>query len=111
MNFKKFKKFFSLKESRLFSVFFCTFLSFFVLNRANAAGGLESLDKATDALNDIMDWLFVFVGVGALVYIIYLVAMALMEKKSWNDVIMGGVYCAVAGGIVYAGKWALTLWD
>lgn len=76
-----------------------------------AAGGLGSLDKATTALQDILDWLKVFVVVAAILYITYLVVMAIAEKKSWSDVLMGLGYCAIAGGVTFGGAWATTLWD
>ncbi|MEG7664985.1 TrbC/VirB2 family protein [Hafnia paralvei] len=78
---------------------------------ALAAGGLGNLDKATDALEEVKTWLFGFVGVASLVYITYLVGMALAEKKQWNEVMMGIGYCALAGGALGLGNWALTLWD
>lgn len=76
-----------------------------------AAGGLGSLDKATNALQDILSWLKVFVVVASILYITYLVVMAIAEKKAWSDVMMGLVYCAIAGGVVMGGEWATTLWD
>ncbi len=76
-----------------------------------AAGGLGSLDKATTALQDILSWLKVFVVVASVLYVTYLVVMAIAEKKSWSDVMMGLVYCAIAGGVVMGGEWATTLWD
>ncbi|WHT81965.1 TrbC/VirB2 family protein [Providencia rettgeri] len=78
-------------------------------NPALAAGGLDNLNKATDALQELVDWLYIFVGVGAILYLTWLVIMALMEKKQWSDVFMGIGYCAVAGGIVMAGDWGLEL--
>ena len=76
-----------------------------------AAGGLNNLNKATNALEEIKTWLFRFTGVGALIYIVYLVAMTFAEKKTWNDVLMGLGYCAGAGGVIMAGNWALSLWS
>lgn len=78
---------------------------------ALAAGGLGNLDKATDAIDEIKTWFFGFVGAAAILYMVYLVGMALAEKRQWNDVMMGLGYCAIAGGVVMAGNWALTLWD
>ncbi|EAW9895439.1 conjugal transfer protein [Salmonella enterica] len=56
-------------------------------------------------------WLFTFVGVGALVYLLYNIAMAFMERKSWGDVGMALVYCTLAGGAVVGGTWALDLFQ
>lgn len=98
------------KDSAInFLLIVATLGMFMVASPALAAGGLESLDKATDALEDISKWLYAFVGVGAVVYIIYLVGMALFEKKQWSDVGMGLGYCAIAGGIVMAAEWAIGL--
>ncbi|MGY3883808.1 TrbC/VirB2 family protein [Aeromonas veronii] len=75
---------------------------------AFAAGGLNA---ATTALSDLKTWLFAFVGIGALVYLLYCVGMAFMERKTWGDVGMGLVYCTLAGGAVYGGTWALELFQ
>lgn len=73
---------------------------------AFAGGGLDS---GTTALTEIKTWLFTFVGIGALVYLLYNVAMALMERKSWGDVGMALIYCTLAGGALAGGTWALEM--
>lgn len=78
---------------------------------AFAAGGLGNLNKATDALEEIKTWVFSLACVAALLYMVYLVVMAFAEKKSWNDVMMALAYCAIAGGSLIAGNWALSMWD
>lgn len=78
---------------------------------AFAAGGLNNLHKASDALVEIKKWLFIFVGTAAIVYLIYCVGMAFAERKSWSDVGMALVYCCLAGGAVVGGNWALGLFD
>lgn len=75
-----------------------------------AYAGLAALEKSTDALDQIKTWLHGFVVVGSLVYITYLVVMAIAEKKAWSDVMMGLGYCAIAGGVVMGGTWATELW-
>ncbi|MGL5290037.1 MAG: TrbC/VirB2 family protein [Aeromonas sp.] len=77
---------------------------------ALAAGG-GGLESATDAMKTIKDWLFTFVGVAGLVYIVYTVGMAFAERKSWSDVGMALIYCAIAGGAVKGGTWAMELWS
>ena len=72
------------------------------------AGGLQS---GTDALTQIKTWLFAFVGIAALVYLLVMVLMALMERKQWGDVAMALVHCALAGGAVAGGTWALSLFQ
>ena len=79
----------------------------FVSNMAWAAGG--GLAASTDALTTIKTWLYGFVGVGALVYMIWNVGMALAEKKQWSDVGMALGYCAIAGGCVAGGTWAYEI--
>lgn len=37
--------------------------------------------------------------------------MAFMERKSWGDVGMALGYCALAGGAVVGGTWALELFQ
>lgn len=86
--------------------------TFFILAFANpalAAGGLSNLNKATDALQEIVDWMYILVGIGALGYLIWLSCMAFLERKQWSDVGMGVVYCSVAGAIVMLGDWGLEL--
>lgn len=95
------------KKSRNFFIIVTTLLLCFT-NQVLAAGGLQA---GTSALTNIKTWLFTFVGVGALVYLLYNVAMAFMERKSWGDVGMALVYCTLAGGAVVGGTWALDLFQ
>ena len=90
------------------SAFLLMLVSVFMSNAALAAGGL---DTGTSALNDLKSWLFTAVGVMALIYLLYCCAMAFMERKSWGEVGMALVYCALAGGAVVGGTWALGLWS
>lgn len=90
-------------------LFAFTIAIFAISNPALAAGGLGSLDKATDALQSIVDWLYIFIGVGAVLYLVWLVGMALFERKQWSDVGMGIGYCAIAGGVVMCADWALGM--
>ncbi|KAB7715130.1 conjugal transfer protein [Plesiomonas shigelloides] len=74
---------------------------------ALAAGG--GLSAGTNALTDVKTWLYTFIGVAALVYLLYNILMAFMERKSWGDVGMALGYCALAGGALIGGEWALSL--
>lgn len=100
-----------INKDTIINLFMFTFALFVFAfaNPALASGGLSNLNKATDALQEIVDWLYVFVGVGAILYLTWLVVMALLEKKQWSDVFVGIGYCAAAGGIVMAGDWGLEL--
>ncbi|HCX5125583.1 TPA: conjugal transfer protein [Escherichia coli] len=85
-------------------------LAFFLSLTASVAyaGGL---DTATTTMTEIKTWAFGFGGVCALCYLIYNIIMAFMEKKSWSDVGMALIYCSLAGGALYAGNWALSLFQ
>ncbi|MDE9544131.1 conjugal transfer protein [Xenorhabdus bovienii] len=48
-------------------------------------------------------------GVGSVLYLIYLVCFTLLEKKQWTDVFIGLGHCSMAGGVVMAADWALVL--
>jgi hypothetical protein len=73
-----------------------------------AAGG--GLNSATTEATNIKTWLYGILGIGVFLYLMYLVIMALMDKKQWADVGMGLVYTAAAGGILVAGEWAWSIW-
>ncbi|MDL0457417.1 TrbC/VirB2 family protein [Yersinia pestis] len=87
------------------------FGALFVLAFASPVFAGGGLDAATSALTDVKTWLFTFVGVGALVYLLYCCAMAFMERKTWGEVGMALVYCCLAGGAVVGGTWALDLFQ
>ncbi len=87
----------------VFALFFMLFSGF-----AAAGGGLDS---ATNAITNLKSWLFPFVGLCALVYMLYCILMAFMERKSWGDVGMALGYCALAGGAVAGGTWALGMFQ
>ncbi len=78
-----------------------------VASRPTLAAGL---DDGTTALSDIQTWGYTFLGVACTVYCIYLVVMALLEKKQWGDVFMGIAKTACGGGIVVGASWAWTIW-
>lgn len=104
-------RFFNVDVKRFSSVFLLGMIATFLAVNPAFADGLASLEKATTALQDILSWLKVFVVVASVLYITYLVVMAIAEKKSWSDVMMGLVYCAIAGGVVMGGEWASELWN
>ena len=77
---------------------------------ANANAGLAGLDDATKLLEDIFDWGATFVIAVASLYFLYLVIMAFLERKTWTDVMIGGVWCIVAGGSAMLAKWAVGIY-
>lgn len=74
-------------------------------------GGLGGLQTATSTATTIRDGFFVFVGVCAGIYLIYLAAMAKADKKTWGDFGMGVVYVAVAGASIVLANWAWNLFQ
>lgn len=104
--FKNYKRSFMnrLKINKLQLVIFTLLMSF--ISVASAGGGLQA---GTNALEEFKTWLFSIAGIGALVYLIYNITMAFMERKQWNEVGMAFLYCSVAGGALVGGNWMLTL--
>ncbi|WP_258086636.1 TrbC/VirB2 family protein [Xenorhabdus bovienii] len=98
-----------MNKDSIINFFMFAFAFVIFTNPALAAGGLGNLNKATDGLQEIADWLYIFVGVGAVLYMIWLVGMALFEQKQWTQVAIGLGHCAMAGGVVLGADWALGL--
>lgn len=76
-----------------------------------AAGATAGMAKATSTADAIKTGLFTFVGVAAVIYMIYLAMMAFTEKKSWGDFGYGVLHVALAGGAVALANWAWTLFQ
>ncbi|PCD85637.1 conjugal transfer protein [Vibrio mediterranei] len=72
-----------------------------------AAGGLP---QATTFLSEITSWAYGFLGTATLLYCIYLVVMALLEKKQWGDVFIGMGKTAAAGGVIVAATYMWSIW-
>lgn len=72
-----------------------------------AAGGL---DEAIHWVDEIISWAYAFLGSASLLFCIYLVIMALIEKKQWADVFVGMGKVAVAGGILIGADYAWSIW-
>ncbi|TNV16109.1 conjugal transfer protein [Buttiauxella sp. B2] len=83
---------------------FC--FSLLLLSMGALAGGL---DAGTSALTDLKTWIFIILGLAALVYLAYVIIWAFMEKKSWNDVGVALLQVICAGGALAAGNWGLSL--
>jgi len=94
-----------MKTKSFLQYFICALL-LSLTSTLSYAGGLNT---ATDTLTELKTWAFGFVGLCALLYLIYNLIMAFMEKKSWSDAGMSLVYCALAGGVLAGGNWALEL--
>lgn len=83
----------------------CTLSFLFVLN-PSTAGGLED---ATSAVEEIKTWAYAFLGVVVFIYLIYKVAMTLMDKETWADVLSALGKVALAGGVIVLGEWAWAI--
>lgn len=87
-------------------IIFALFLSA-VCGPVLAAGGLDS---GTSAMTEIKVWLYGFIGVGSMVYLLWQLGMALLDKNTWADVGLALAKVACAGGIIIAGEWAYAIW-
>lgn len=76
-----------------------------------AAGATAGMAKATSTAQAVQTGLFTFVGVIAIIYLIYLAIMAFTEKKTWSDFGYGVVHVAAAGASIALGSWAWTLFQ
>ena len=95
------------KQQNNVARYILAFLAMFTYQFALAAGGL---DEATNQANEIKTWAYGFLGVGVFIYLIYLVVMALLDRKQWADVLVGVGYVAIAGAIIVVGEWAWSIW-
>ena len=95
------------KKQNSVTRYILAFLTMFTYQFALAAGGL---DEATTQANEIKTWAYGFLGVGVFIYLIYLVVMALLDRKQWADVLVGVGYVAIAGAIIVVGEWAWSIW-
>ncbi|WP_190319296.1 conjugal transfer protein [Candidatus Enterovibrio escicola] len=87
------------------------FSSFLIMALASsfaiAAGGL---DEATSAIRMFQTWLYGFLGVAVVVYMIYQIILAMLEKQTWGDVFISVGKVAAAGGSVALATWAWSIW-
>ncbi len=74
---------------------------------AIAAGGL---DEGITWVNEVADWAYKLLGAAVFLYSIYMVIMALVNKKTWGDVGVSIAQAAAAGGIVAAVTYAWSIW-
>lgn len=70
----------------------------------------QGLDAASSALDEFRVWAYGFLAIVVLVYILYKVMMAFLEKQSWGDVAVGLGYVALAGGIIVAAEFMWAIW-
>ena len=84
------------------------FVSLLCINPA-LAQALGGLNKATDAATTIKTGMYALIGMVAIIYMIYLGAMAFTEKKSWSDFGWGVIHVSAVGGSMALAGWAWTL--
>lgn len=92
----------SAKLKSAVPAFFAIALGFFVVVEPSYAG----LQKANVAMEEIKVWAYSVLGIGIFLYLMYHIVMALMNKGTWADVLMGVAYSALAGGVLALGAWA-----
>jgi TrbC/VIRB2 pilin len=71
--------------------------------------GLGGLDTAKTTLSSIKNYLYAFLGVAAMIYLMYVAVQCFTEKKQWGDLGMAVVQVTVVGAIIVIGSWAWTL--
>ncbi|HHC7310982.1 conjugal transfer protein [Vibrio owensii] len=74
---------------------------------AIAAGGLE---EGINWIDEVASWAYKLLGSAVVLYSIYMVIMALINKKTWGDVGVSIAQAAGAGGIVAAATYAWSIW-
>jgi hypothetical protein len=82
-----------------------------LLCSTSAFAAVGGLDQAKSIAEDVKTGLYALVGVVALIYLIYLAAMAFTEKKTWSDFGWGVVHVAIAGATLALGAWAWSLFS
>ncbi|MGR5445442.1 conjugal transfer protein [Vibrio jasicida] len=78
-----------------------------VCHPAIATGGLE---EGINWIDEVASWAYKLLGSAVVLYSIYMVIMALVNKKTWGDVGVSIAQAAGAGGIVAAATYAWSIW-
>lgn len=89
------------KLSLLIGMFFLAFMDL------SYAQGIQSLDQATDIVDEVFVWIKGFVIAIAAVNFMYVLIMALIDRKTWNDVFMALVYGLIAGAAAQVIQWGV----
>jgi type IV secretory pathway VirB2 component (pilin) len=80
----------------------------FAAQAAFAAGGL---DKATSEATSFKTWFYGFLGIVAVIVLLYYGLMAWFERKSWADFVMAVVGVAVVGSVTTLGPYVWSLFS
>ena len=88
---------------------FFIFLSIVLLS--SSAFALGGLDEANSTIVTIRNGIYIAVGSFAGLYLLVLVLLVKLERKTWGDLFSGAMYVAVAGGIVILSTWLFSLFS
>lgn len=78
-----------------------------ILGSFLALPAFAGLTDSTYAFAEIKGWLVTFFGIAILLYLLYNVLMAIMERKCWSDVGKALGYSALAIIAVFLGNWLI----
>lgn len=70
---------------------------------------LGGLDTAKSTLGSIKTYLYSFLGIAAMIYLMWVAIQCFTEKKQWGDLGMAVVQVTVVGAIIVLGSWAWSL--
>lgn len=73
----------------------------FTLSTLSHAAGMSS--QGASVARSVMNWLYLLLGIGSTIYLLYILIMIKMQYKGWNDLFMGFVLVVVAGAILLLG--------
>ncbi|MFQ0972231.1 conjugal transfer protein TraC [Gilliamella sp. BG6] len=90
------------------SKFFLIILLTMFIPETFAAGGLDAGIQAT---SDLKMTAYKWLAVLASGYIVFTIIQVYFGIKSWGSVAMSVVYCAVAGGVIWLGSYAWSIFN
>lgn len=79
-----------------------------LLAQSVSAGGL---DKATQEATSFKTWLYGFLGIGAVIYLLYMGGSAWLDRKSWSDFGIACIGVCVVGSVLVLAPYLWTLFS
>ena len=70
----------------------------------------DGLSDATTEVTAIQQWLYGILFFVALIYMMYQIGLAMLDKQPWGDVIVAFGKVAIAGAAVVGATWAWEIW-